>query len=159
MHKRGIIYRDLKLENIMLDKEGNIKITDFGLSRLGIGKNKKAYSFVDTPEYLSPGIVKGIGYGRITDFWSLGAIMYEMLTGKSPFHSKNTEKVLENILFKDLSFKEIYSAKATKLLSRLLERNPEKRIGAEKCEIEIMEDPFFKDVDCDAILKKEVKPP
>lgn len=59
----------------MLDKDGHIKLTDFGLCRLGIAKDKMAYSFVGTPEYLSPEVVKGVGYGRQTDWWSLGAIM------------------------------------------------------------------------------------
>lgn len=107
MHKRGIIYRDLKLENIMLDHEGHVKLTDFGLCRLGIKKDNMAYSFVGTPEYLAPEIIKGSGYGRETDFWSLGTIMYEMLVGRSPFFNKNTEKMLENILFKDIDFKDV----------------------------------------------------
>lgn len=75
MHERGIIYRDLKLENIMLDRDGHIKITDFGLCRLGITRHEQAHSFVGTPEYLSPEVVRGTGYGRSTDWWSLGAIM------------------------------------------------------------------------------------
>lgn len=93
----------------MLDWEGNIKITDFGLSKLGIEQNKLVYSFVGTPEYLSPEIVKGSGYNKTTDWWSLGAIMYEMLVGRSPFYHKNYDKILDNILFKDISFSMIQS--------------------------------------------------
>lgn len=110
----------------MLDWEGNIKITDFGLSRLGISKNSKAYSFVGTPEYLSPEVVKGIGYDKTADWWSLGAIMFEMLTGRSPFYSKNVDRILENIMFKDIPFDNISSKKARNLVVKLLERNFEK---------------------------------
>lgn len=159
MHERGIIYRDLKLENIMLDKEGHIKITDFGLSRLGIDNSTMAYSFVGTPEYISPELVKGDGYGRETDWWSLGAIMCEMLTGKSPFYHKNVDRILENILFKDLPLKDIYSSKARKLVSRLLERDPTKRIGAKTGAVEIMQDKFFKDIDWNLLKNKKIKPP
>ena len=177
MHQKGIIYRDLKLENIMLWCKGHIKITDFGLSRLGLnnsGLSSKSelgdtsntywcqelvYSFVGTPEYLSPEVVKGTGYTWSTDWWSLGAIMFEMLTGESPFHDRNVDKCLQKILHEDVSYKEIYSKKAQKLISRLLERDPEKRIGAQQGAIEIMQDPFFKGIDWEALNNYSVKPP
>lgn len=130
MHKRGIIYRDLKLENIMLDKDGNIKLTDFGLSKLGITNHTDmTYSFVGTPEYLAPEVIKGWGYSKQADWWSLGAILYEMLTGVSPFYHKNVETTLENILYKDILIPTLVTKKASNLIMKLLNRNESKRLG------------------------------
>jgi len=89
LHKSGIIYRDLKPENVLLDKEGHIRITDFGLSKQGIGLNDTTSSFCGTPEYLAPEIIMGTGHGRGADWWSLGALLYEMLSGRPPHYSRN----------------------------------------------------------------------
>ena len=137
----------------MLDCDGNIKITDFGLSKLGIDHNKQAYTFVGTPEYLSPEVVKGTGYDKSTDWWSLGAIMFEMLDGKSPFYHRNHEMVMENILIKDIPFSNISSKKARKLLIKLLDRNKNTRIGSTSDAVEIMEDPFFDDIEWNLLRK------
>ena len=87
LHKAGIIYRDLKPENILLDGEGHVRLTDFGLSKQGIFKDseEQAFTICGTPEYLAPEIIRGEGHGCAVDWWSLGALMYEMHTGKPPF--------------------------------------------------------------------------
>ena len=88
----GIMYRDLKPENILLASDGHIKLTDFGLSKLGLPKNGLAYSFVGTPEYLAPEIIKGFGHTQAVDCWSLGLVLYEMLGGYHPFKLRNKNK-------------------------------------------------------------------
>jgi serine/threonine protein kinase len=99
LHANGIIYRDLKPENIILDSTGNLKITDFGLSKQGLGNdtqeaNAKTYSFCGTPEYLAPEIITGQGHDKAVDWWSLGALIYEMLSGRPPHYSKNRKQMM-----------------------------------------------------------------
>jgi len=84
LHNMNIVYRDLKPENLLLDAEGHIRLTDFGLSKI-LKKRETCFSFCGTPEYLAPEIITGEGYNQDIDFWAFGLIIYEMLSGINPF--------------------------------------------------------------------------
>jgi serum/glucocorticoid-regulated kinase 2 len=161
LHRNDIIYRDLKPENILLEGDGHIKLTDFGLSKyIGDSKHGKWYTFAGTPEYVAPEIVSDKGYGKEVDWWSLGAILYEMLVGVQPFHHKNQQKLLDNILFKDLRFPEVVSKSAKDLLTKLLERRPERRLGhGENGATAIKSHKFFSSIDWQKLEAREVVPP
>ena len=93
-----MIYRDLKPENILLDEVGHICLTDFGLSKESVSTPNAARTFCGTPEYLAPEILQGIGHGKAVDWWSLGTLVFEMLTGLPPFYSRNINHMYEKIL-------------------------------------------------------------
>jgi len=158
LHRHDIIYRDLKPENVIIDSDGYIRITDFGLSKDNIKDNQSAHSFCGTPEYLAPEILKKQGHGKAVDWWSLGAIIFEMLTGLPPFYTKEREKLFYNIKFGELKYPPYLSATCKDLLTKLFIKDPEKRLGSGGRDAEeIKEHPWFAKVDWDGLMKKQVK--
>ena len=133
LHKHGVIYRDLKPENILLGSDGHLKITDFGLSKLGLGRESRTFSFCGTPEYLAPEVIRGDGHSFEVDWWSLGALVYEMLVGAPPHFSKDKTKMLKKIVEVEIPMTSSkLSADAKSFLQMILDKDPEKRLGGYK---------------------------
>uniref|UniRef100_A0A3Q3X1K9 non-specific serine/threonine protein kinase n=1 Tax=Mola mola TaxID=94237 RepID=A0A3Q3X1K9_MOLML len=160
LHSAKIVYRDLKLENLMLDKDGHIKITDFGLCKEGITDTATMKTFCGTPEYLAPEVLEDNDYGRAVDWWGLGVVMYEMMCGRLPFYNQDHEKLFELILMEEIKFPRTLSADAKSLLSGLLIKDPNKRLGGGPDDAkEIMRHSFFGTVDWQDVYDKKLVPP
>jgi len=152
--KLDIMYRDLKPENILLDSNGHIKVTDFGLAT----STKKAFSFSGTPEYFAPEILAEKGYDKTVDWWSLGCLLYEMLAGQPPFKYKTKTQLFNDILNNKPMMPSYFSKDAHDLLTGLMTKSPETRLGNKGTE-EIKQHPFFKGVIWEDILSKKRTPP
>ncbi|XP_032955290.1 RAC-gamma serine/threonine-protein kinase isoform X3 [Rhinolophus ferrumequinum] len=160
LHSGKIVYRDLKLENLMLDKDGHIKITDFGLCKEGITDAATMKTFCGTPEYLAPEVLEDNDYGRAVDWWGLGVVMYEMMCGRLPFYNQDHEKLFELILMEDIKFPRTLSSDAKSLLSGLLIKDPNKRLGGGPDDAkEIMRHSFFSGVNWQDVYDKKLVPP
>jgi len=156
LHSANIVYRDLKPENILLDAEGHIKITDFGLSKEIPGAI--THTFCGTPEYLAPEVLKGQGHGTAVDWWSLGTLIYEMLTGLPPFYSQNINIMYQKILNGELRYPPTISIDAQSLLDGLLTRDPERRLGTNPPD-DIRSHAFFRTIDWDKLYARQIQAP
>lgn len=160
MHKMNIVYRDLKPENILLDSTGHIVLTDFGLCKENVMPGETTSTFCGTPEYLAPEVLKKQEYGRCVDWWCLGAVTYEMLTGLPPFYSSDVDVMYDRILNARLVFPEFVSFNARDLLTRLLDRDPRTRLGSSSRDAEDVEAaPFFSGIDWSLLNAKGYTPP
>ncbi|CAI5440239.1 unnamed protein product [Caenorhabditis angaria] len=164
LHQRKVIYRDLKLENILLDEEGHVKLTDFGLSKLFLpGELDRANSYCGTIEYMSPEVINRPegGYTDVVDWWSLGVISFELLTGCSPFTvdgGQNSSKdIAKRILTKRVPFPKNMDAEAKEFITALLEKKLEKRLGFNGVQ-EIKSHRFLSNIDWEAAEKRKMAP-
>jgi len=159
LHEHGIVYRDLKPENILLTAEGHVKLADFGLSKEGVTHGTEgSHSFCGTPEYLAPEVLDRSGHGTAVDWWSLGALLYEMLTGLPPWFTQDRQKLFAAIRHAPLRLPAGLSAASKLVLTELLQRAPAERLGAHSTE-EVKRQPFFASIDWVALYELRVLPP
>uniref|UniRef100_A0A672RIP9 non-specific serine/threonine protein kinase n=1 Tax=Sinocyclocheilus grahami TaxID=75366 RepID=A0A672RIP9_SINGR len=160
LHSKDVVYRDLKLENLMLDKDGHIKITDFGLCKEGITNEATMKTFCGTPEYLAPEVLEDNDYGRAVDWWGLGVVMYEMMCGRLPFYNQDHERLFELILMEEIRFPRNLSPEAKALLAGLLKKDPKQRLGGGPDDAkEVMTHKFFSSMNWQDVLQKKLMPP
>ncbi|KAI7899788.1 kinase-like domain-containing protein [Cokeromyces recurvatus] len=159
-HRQGIIYRDLKLDNIMLGLDGHIKLADYGLCKDGMVGDKKTNTFCGTPEFMAPEILLEHKYGRAVDWWAFGVLLYEMLLGQSPFKGEDEDEIFDAVLEDKIMYPNEMTKESISICEALLERNPEKRLGGGKGDAqEIKGHLFFAGVNWEDMLAKRVKPP
>uniref|UniRef100_A0A8C2DPW8 protein kinase C n=1 Tax=Cyprinus carpio TaxID=7962 RepID=A0A8C2DPW8_CYPCA len=160
LHEHEIVYRDLKLDNLLLDTEGFVKIADFGLCKEGMGYQDRTSTFCGTPEFLAPEVLTETSYTRAVDWWGLGVLIFEMLVGESPFPGDDEEEVFDSIVNDEVRYPRFLSTEAISIMRRLLRRNPERRLGAGERDAEdVKKHLFFRNIDWDGLLAKKVKPP
>ncbi|RKF58224.1 Serine/threonine-protein kinase psk1 [Erysiphe neolycopersici] len=157
----GVIYRDLKPENCLLDSEGHLLLTDFGLSKVSLDENDKFNSVLGTVEYMAPEIILGHHYGKTVDWWSFGTLGFDLLTGSPPFKGQNHMKIQERILKQKLHMPHYLSPDAKDLITRLLRKEPSKRLGANmpKDINTIRKHRFFRKIDWKLLEERKVLPP
>ena len=156
IHAKNVIYRDLKPENVLIDIDGHIKISDFGLAKQLEHKYDMSTTFWGSPEYLAPEMIVGNKHNRTVDFYTLGWLMYELLIGIPPFYCESRQDMMKEIVVGTLYFPSEISDEAKELIRWLLNRDPFKR----PLEIsEIKNHKFFEDIHWGKFLKKEVTPP
>ncbi|KAF9950660.1 AGC protein kinase Gad8 [Mortierella alpina] len=158
LHGFNVVYRDLKPENILLDYTGHIALCDFGLCKLGMTETETTNTFCGTPEYLAPELLLGQGYTKTVDWWTLGVLLYEMLTGLPPFYDENIHEMYRKILQDELRFPDEVAPEARALLSALLTREPNQRLGNNGSSA-IKQHPFFKPISFTQLMAKKLQPP
>ncbi|KAJ7768354.1 kinase-like domain-containing protein [Mycena metata] len=159
LHGFNVVYRDLKPENILLDYTGHIALCDFGLCKLNMSETEKTNTFCGTPEYIAPELLESQGYTKTVDWWTLGVLLYEMMTGLPPFYDENVNTMYQRILTDPLNFPLDMPSEARSVMTGLLQRDPSKRLGAHGSE-EIKKHPFFaKYIDWNRLLAKKYPTP
>ncbi|KAK4170308.1 putative serine/threonine-protein kinase [Cladorrhinum sp. PSN259] len=160
----GVVYRDLKPENCLLDADGHLLLTDFGLSKVAVDSDDQCNSILGTVEYMAPEVIQGKKYGKAVDWWSLGALGYDLITGNPPFRGPNNAKIQENIVKQKLTKPYFVTSDAWDLLSRLLRKKPTERLGSNmpKDLQTIKEHRFFRKIgkiDWKKLEAREMTPP
>ncbi|GAV00767.1 hypothetical protein RvY_11568 [Ramazzottius varieornatus] len=175
LHRRGIIYRDLKLDNVLLDADGHIRLTDYGMCKEGIStpenptSQERTETFCGTPNYIAPEILQGKPYSFSVDWWALGVLMFEMLVGKSPFEipnaGDNQDQETEDALFQVILEKVIriprnLRVEAASVLKGFLNKDPTERLGCKENGVnEILDHVFFKTINFEQLEAKHIPPP
>ena len=164
LHMKGIVHRDLKLENILCDEDGYLKIIDYGLAKM-LAENQETTSFCGTPEYLAPEMINQSGHDKSVDWWALGILIYEMLIGVTPFFNKNKNILMQKIqnskvVFPDRKkYKIEYSDEIMDLIVKLLDKDKSKRLGSADDFAEVLSHPVFSSLNIQALENREIPAP
>jgi len=160
LHSEGIIYRDLKPENILLDSVGHIKLTDFGLCKESIFEGSQTHTFCGTIEYMAPEILLRHGHDKSVDWWSFGALMFDMLTGSPPFTAENRKKTIDKIVSAKLLVPPYLTNEARDLIKKLLKKKPSQRYGSGPDDaLPLKNHPFFRQYNWDSVYNRLCEPP
>ncbi len=153
-----MVYRDLKPENVLIDTDGHLKLADFGLSKI-FKSGESSFSFCGSPEYMCPEILKREGHNHMVDFYTLGAILFEMLTGLPPFYTNNKSEMPRRIIESELTFPQNLNPVVVDLMRGLLEKNQSKRLGSKNGIDEIKQHEWCQDIDWEMFMQKKMVPP
>ncbi|XP_075041242.1 serine/threonine-protein kinase N3 isoform X2 [Mixophyes fleayi] len=160
LHEKKIIYRDLKLDNLLMDAKGFVKIADFGLCKEGMGYGDRTGTFCGTPEFLAPEVLTDTSYTYAVDWWGLGVLIYEMLVGECPFPGDDEEEVFDSIVHEEVRYPRFLSTEAINIIRKLLRKTPERRLGAGVGDAEELKpQPFYQEMDWEALYARRVQPP
>ncbi|EMR69247.1 putative calcium-independent protein kinase c protein [Eutypa lata UCREL1] len=159
-HENGVIYRDLKLDNILLTLDGHIKIADYGLCKEDMWYGSTTSTFCGTPEFMAPEILLDKKYGRAVDWWAFGVLIYQMLLQQSPFRGEDEDEIYDAILADEPLYPIHMPRDSVSILQKLLTREPDQRLGSGPTDAqEVMNQPFFRNTVWDDIYHKRVAPP
>lgn len=161
LHTNKIVYRDLKLDNLILDREGYVKLADFGLCKEGMGPLDRTSTFCGTPEFLAPEVLTENSYTRAIDWWGLGVLIFEMLVGEPPFSGADEEEIFDSIVSDEVHYPQFLSIESIAIMRRLMRKNPEKRLGAGEDDAkEIKKQRFFVHIqwEWEKLLNKQIRP-
>ena len=157
LHNKNIVYRDLKLDNLLIDLEGYIKLCDFGLSTVVDENQPLIHRFCGTPHFVSPEMLKREGYDKRTDYFSLGVVLFEMVTGYLPFNHPNRERLFQKIMYQEPKYPSDLPTHLQDFISGLLCKIPAERLGAKRGVEEILAHPWLRDFDLQKIRERKVK--